>query len=167
MVRPAGRENNRTIVLRQRFEAAQAEAKSGDRLLAIRVLHDLMLTTRSLAIKYQPLDLKEGEKPPDGCHPDEAKFKDWAILTKDICAALAPFESPKLTAMAVDVSTTTKSEDAGAVDELIQAVDAIAAAKEFERKNKIIDVEPNRSPPEAKPEPETDNDVPTLVEVRR
>jgi hypothetical protein len=129
--RPAGRKkgvpNKATVerelaerLMRERVEMEmKAEASKNEMLaamakgkkLAKEVLGEFMELFAGMAAFYQPLP--DGQPVTDGRKPDEGKFKDYAAMAVDAAKALAPFQSPRFSAMMVGATVVNKIEVEG------------------------------------------------------
>ena len=82
--------------------AAQAQGKK----LAKNVLSDFMELFAGMAAFYQPVPA--GQPVEAGRQPDENKFKEYAALAVDSAKALAPFQSPRFSAMMIGATVVSK-----------------------------------------------------------
>jgi len=91
---------NKAVIERERVAAeiaarTVADAKVSGRKLAKEQLDDFMTLFAGMAAHHQPIPgWKEGDPVPAGRNPDEAKFKEYAMLTIDCARILAPYQSP-------------------------------------------------------------------------
>jgi hypothetical protein len=74
-------------------EQIVTEARKRGQKLAREVLDDLMHTFLGMAAKHQPVPSGAALSP--GQEPNEAKFKEYALMARDTAKELAPFQSPK------------------------------------------------------------------------
>jgi len=88
-----------------------AAAKTAGVKLSTEVLRDFMQLFAGLAAIYQPLP--EGMVPPKGRKPDEALFRIYAALARDTAKDLAPYESPRLSAVMVGAAIVNRVEVVG------------------------------------------------------
>lgn len=79
--------------------------------LAKDVLNDFMQLFAGMAAVYQPLP--PGVEVPPGRQPNESKFREYAVLAKETAAALAPFQSPRYSAVMVGATIVNKIEVSG------------------------------------------------------
>lgn len=130
--RPPGRKNQATIereraaaltlerdALIQELKAKEAAegvitARTAGIKLAKEVLEDFMRLFAGQAARYQPLP--QGMDPATlGVTPDENKFKEWAVLAVDVAKDLAPYQSPKLSAVMVGGAVVQQIEMIGGI----------------------------------------------------
>jgi len=91
----------------QALVAAQARGVK----LAKDVIQDFMRLFAGMAATYQPLP--PGQEIPPGKIVDEGKFEKYAALAVDAAARLAPFESPRYSAVLVGSSVVNRVEVTG------------------------------------------------------
>lgn len=123
MPRPAGAKNKTTLereaMARNEIENQKrlAAASIADKTLAAvpakklgkEVLDDLMNLYMGLVAYYQPWPPSKGANPKE----DLGKFNYYAERASDVAAALAPFQSPKLSAVAIGAAIVNKVEVSG------------------------------------------------------
>lgn len=68
-------------------------AVASKRKLGMDMLHEYAMVFGQLAMKYQPIDGNQ--------HANAAEFERWAKLSMEAAALKAPFETPRLKAVAV------------------------------------------------------------------
>ena len=139
--RPPGSKNQSTIereeqarlaaerlaeVDRLRAEGASdvvAAAKTAGVKLATDVLRDFMQLFAGLAAYYQPVP--EDRVVPAGRKPDEALFRVYAMAAKETAKDLAPYESPRLSAVMVGAAIVNKVEVVGGMPDDFEAPSSI------------------------------------------
>src|ERR1700682_6553602 len=125
--RPLGRKNQSTIEreakARLEFErlehATKAEeavsgmviARAAGAKLAKEVLDDFMRLFAGMASLHQPL--QPGVEASPGQEPDPSKFREWATLAVDAAKALAPYQSPRFSAVMVGQAIVNEVEVVG------------------------------------------------------
>lgn len=141
--RPKGRKNQATLereeaarvdlvrqdeIKRLKAEGAKQEiaiaAASGYKL-AKEVLSDFMQLFAGMAASAQPWPPEMGKNP----NEDPAKFKEYAVLAVTAAKDLAPFQSPRYSAMMIGASVVTKVEVKGGMpDDFVPTPDLKEAA---------------------------------------
>jgi hypothetical protein len=101
--RRRGSRNKATIERELRAERALAEKTAGKRL-AKDILDELMHIFAATAASFREAD-------------DMDKFREWAALAIEAAKALAPFQSPRYSTVAVAASTITKIEIVGGMSD--------------------------------------------------
>lgn len=96
--------------------AAVHAAKGAGQKLAKEVLEEFMMLFASMAAAHQPLPA--GMPVPAGRSPDERKFKEYAVLARDTAKELAPFQSPRFSAVMVGESGPVQVEVVGGLPDL-------------------------------------------------
>lgn len=114
--RPPGAKNKKTIereLIRQReldaIAAGQVQARVPAKKLGKEILEDFANLYAGIAAFYQPWPASMGKNP----HENEQKFRDYSHLAVQASAALAPFQSPKLSAVAIGAAVVNKIEVSG------------------------------------------------------
>ena len=141
--RPAGAKNKTTIerertiqLARERLaalDAARADAASQEMVrtqtagvkLAKDVLEEFMRLFASMAARHQPLP--PGMAIPPGREPDDAKFEKYAGMAVEAASRLAPFQSPRFSAVMVGATTINKVEVTGGMPDDFAAPAGIPA----------------------------------------
>src|SRR5262249_27799171 len=122
-------------------------------------LTELDVWAHSMAQQFAPKKEKKTGRLYWGNDGDEARFMRFMKLCGEYAAARAPYESPRLAAVAVANQDADKTPDVYKRDPY-QVLDELAerwrAAAEAERAEKAIDVTPATELVEAKPDPDDD-----------
>ena len=99
-------------------EQQVVEAQTRGVKLAKDVLRDLMQLFMGLTAIHQPVPKGQEEAARlEGRDPDPEKFRYFAQLTRDTARDLAPFESPRFSAVMVGATTINKVEVTGGMPE--------------------------------------------------
>lgn len=117
MPRHKGSKNKATIE-RELMAAREIEAEAAARVrgqtpikkLGKEVLEDFTNLYAGMAAYYQPYPASSGRTNPNA---DEKKFREYSMLAVQTAAALAPFQSPRLSAVAVGAAIVSKVEVVG------------------------------------------------------
>ena len=80
---------------------AEREAAGTERKLAKDALEDFMHYFIGVAKLYQPFHFAEGCEPRDNENSDPIKFKEYSKAAIECAISLAPYQSPRLSAVAV------------------------------------------------------------------
>lgn len=137
MPRPKGAKNKKTIEReeRERLRIENAKlfseqekiaaatgtvvAKVPIRKLGKEVLDDLTQLFMGMAAFFQKWPAERGKNP----NEDEAKFKEYAMLAMQAAGTLAPYQSPRLSAVAIGAAVVNKIEiDGGMPDDFAPPV---------------------------------------------
>ena len=121
--RPVGAKNVKTLE-REALEAREREVREAEakawvadktvtpvtvKKLAKEVLDDLMNLYMGLTAHYQPWPAARGKNP----HEDISKFNYYSQRAAEVAAALTPYQSPRLSAVAIGAAIVNRVEVVG------------------------------------------------------
>lgn len=126
-------------------EQALVKAETTGVKLGKDVLREFMQVFAGLAAVAQPLP--PGMQAQPGMTPDPATFEKWATLAVDTAAKLAPFESPKFSAVMIGATTINRVEVTGGMPDDFAAPLGVPAGQLAA--GTIIEAEEDYAPPAA------------------